>query len=60
MAIREVFSGSDALPPEQLARVNATINAEAVFGQFPEKIAAALDVAQGTANSPLVGDGQKS
>jgi hypothetical protein len=52
MVIPEVFSGSDALPPEQLARVNATIDADTAFGQFPEKIAGALDVAQGTANSP--------
>jgi hypothetical protein len=50
MAIEAVFSGADALPAEQIAHVNAAIDAESAFGQLPEKIAAALDSAQGTVN----------
>jgi hypothetical protein len=53
-ALRLVFPDDQVLTPEQRRRVGAAIDAETAFGLLPDKIAAALDDAQGTKGGPAV------
>jgi hypothetical protein len=48
LALQQVFPTDTTLTPPQRREVLAAIETETAFGLFPGKIAAALDVAQGT------------
>lgn len=52
LALEQVFPDGAVLTEDQRAQVRAAIDAESAFGLFPSKIAAALDLAQGTTDGP--------